>query len=158
MYPDRTGDAGNGSVNAIGESNYDMAVYTNGSGAVVNISGGSYSNSGQGCDLIYIGKKGGKVNISDGVFIATQKGTEDGTDNEYSALNCQDDAYKARNAIFSVTGGKFYKFNPANNVSEGANTNFVAEGYSSYKDGDYYKVSATSEGTTVTEALSVVNW
>ena len=43
--------------------------------------------------------------------------------------------------MISVTGGKFYRFDPANNVSEGANTNFVAAGYSSVPDNEYYVVS-----------------
>lgn len=40
----------------------------------------------------------------------------------------------------SVEGGRFYKFNPANNLAEGPNTNFVATGYSVEQDGDWYNV------------------
>lgn len=39
-----------------------------------------------------------------------------------------------------VKGGKFYMFNPADNIAEGEGTNFVAPGYSSVADGDYYEV------------------
>ena len=147
--------SGNGSVNAIGGSDYDMAVFANGSGKV-NISGGKFINEGKenaGCDLIYV-RDQAAVAIAGGEFEAGNLSADVG--NQYVALNLRD--ADRSTASISVTGGKFYKFNPANNVSEGANTNFVAEGYSSYIDGDYYKVSATSEGTTVTEALSVVNW
>ena len=147
--------SGSGSVNAIGGSDYDMAVFANGSGKV-NISGGKFTNEGKenaGCDLIYV-RGQAAVAIAGGEFEAGNLSADVG--NQYVALNLRD--ADRSTASISVTGGKFYKFNPANNVSEGANTNFVAEGYSSYIDGDYYKVSATSEGTTVTEALSVVNW
>ena len=45
------------------------------------------------------------------------------------ALNIKD---KDRdNSSITVYGGKFYGFDPANNLSEGKNTNFVAEGYKS---------------------------
>lgn len=44
--------------------------------------------------------------------------------------------------IIEIRGGSFYKFDPANNASEGAGTNFVAEGYQSVIDstGDWYNV------------------
>ena len=44
-------------------------------------------------------------------------------------------------AKINVTGGSFYKFNPADNVSEGAGTNFVSAGYDSKASGDWYVVS-----------------
>lgn len=40
----------------------------------------------------------------------------------------------------SVEGGRFYKFNPANNLAEGANTSFLAEGFKSEKNNDWYVV------------------
>ena len=40
-----------------------------------------------------------------------------------------------------VKGGRFYKFDPANNSTEGPGTNYVAEGYRSTKDSDYYVVT-----------------
>ena len=39
-----------------------------------------------------------------------------------------------------VYGGSYKNFNPANNVSEGANTNFVALGYASVSNGEWYEV------------------
>ena len=146
--------SGEGSVNAIGGSDYDMAVFANGTGQV-NISGGKFTNEGKendGCDLIYV-RDQAAVAISGGEFAAGNQSSDVG--NQFVALNLRD--ANRSTASITVTGGKFYKFDPANNVSEGANTNFVADGYSSYEDGDYYKVSATSEGTAVAEALSVVN-
>ena len=44
----------------------------------------------------------------------------------------------------SVMGGTFKKFDPANCLAEGPNTNFVADGYGSIKDGDNYKVVPTN--------------
>ena len=52
-----------------------------------------------------------------------------GTRNEYCALNIKDADRKTSSII--VKGGTFYNFNPANNFSEGPNTNFVANGYTS---------------------------
>ena len=56
-------------------------------------------------------------------------------------LNCKDADYKAGTANIIVKGGRFYKFDPANNNTEGPGTNYVAEGYQSIKDGDYYVVT-----------------
>ena len=113
---------------------YSMAVWAD--GGTVNINGGEYYNGGDGCDLIYA-KHNGIVNISAGTFKATQNtGTEPGTRNEYSALNLHG-TYPGK---IIVTGGSFYKFNPAFNVSENPKQNFVAAGYSSVADGDWYEV------------------
>ena len=54
------------------------------------------------------------------------------------ALNCWDTNYKNGTAKITVYGGVFYKFNPANNAAEGANTSFVADGYLVDVSGDYY--------------------
>lgn len=113
---------------------YSMAVWAD--GGTVNINGGEYYNGGDGCDLIYA-KHNGIVNISAGTFKATQNtGTEPGTRNEYSALNLHG-TYPGK---IIVTGGSFYKFNPAFNVSENPKQNFVAAGYSSVANGDWYEV------------------
>lgn len=113
---------------------YSMAVWAD--GGTVNINGGEYYNGGDGCDLIYA-KHNGIVNISAGTFKATQNtGTEPGTRNEYSALNLHG-TYPGK---IIVTGGSFYKFNPAYNESENPKQNFVAAGYSSVANGDWYEV------------------
>lgn len=117
---------GEGTVEAQ-EANYSMAVWAN--GGKVTINGGTFVNHGDGCDLIYA-SNGGQVEIYGGEFKATENSkTVEGTKNQFSALNIKD---KDRNTSkITVYGGKFYGFNPANNVSEGENTNFVAEGYQS---------------------------
>jgi hypothetical protein len=83
---------------------------------------------------------GGNVEIYGGEFIATPKGVEPGTGNDYSALNVKNIDYQLGESSITVYGGRFYKFNPADNMSEGAHTNFVAEGYESVQDGDWWEV------------------
>lgn len=117
---------------------YSMAVWANGGKVVIN--GGTYKNAGEGSDLIYA-SNGSVVDINGGTFEACvkQPGT-DGTMNNRSALNCKDGDYRAGKAGFVVKGGKFLEFNPANNASEGANTNFCATGKTVEEDGNYYIV------------------
>ena len=106
---------------------YSMAVWAQ--GGTVTINGGTYINAGEGSDLIYA-SKGGKIYIYGGEFMPCKKQNGvSGTNEQYSALNIKD---ADRNiSEIKVYGGKFYGFNPANNTSEGVNTNFVADGYKS---------------------------
>lgn len=56
-------------------------------------------------------------------------------------LNCIDANYKDGSASIVVKGGTFYKFNPANNAAEGAETDFVADDFiSEEKKTDYWTV------------------
>lgn len=55
--------------------------------------------------------------------------------------NCLDGSYAAGTAKFSITAGKFYKFNPAQSPSENPPANFVAEGHTSVAEDDYWVVS-----------------
>ena len=50
---------------------------------------------------------------------------------ERFTLNLYDANGRNGTAKIKVSGGEFNKFNPANNLAEGENTNFVAEGYTS---------------------------
>ena len=125
---------GNGSVNAIAGSDYDMAVFANNTGNV-NISGGTFTNLGKvndGSDLIYA-RDNANITISGGEFKAGNISSDVG--NQYVALNLKGGS----NASISVTGGKYYKFDPSYNVSENPKMNFVAPGYSSVADGDWYE-------------------
>ena len=121
------------------DSEYSMAVWANGGTVIIN--SGTFRNGGDSCDLIYA-SKGGKVEIYGGEFIAKgpSSGTVPGTKNPYTALNVKDIDYKLGESSITVYGGRFYKFNPADNMSEGAHTNFVAEGYESVQDGDWWEV------------------
>lgn len=108
---------------------YAMAVWAQGGTVIIN--GGKFYNEGEGSDLIYA-SAGGKVYIYGGEFYPNKKQEGvDGTANLYSALNIKDADYKSGASEIVVYGGKFYGFNPANNLSEGPNTNFVAKGYKS---------------------------
>lgn len=129
---------GNGKV-LTGACKYSMAVWANGGN--VEINGGYFENAGEGSDLIYA-KGESIVTINGGEFKANEKKHNDGTNEKYSALNCNDASYKAKTANFIVKGGKYFGFNPANNTSEGAGTNFVADGYVSVAEGDYFVVKA----------------
>lgn len=129
---------GDGNVTAQ-EAKYSMAVWANGGDVVIN--GGNYTNGGSGCDLVYASGNS-TITINGGTFKATPKGDEPGTANAYSALNIKDKDRATAKII--VKGGRFYKFDPANNVSEGAGTNFVAEGYESVADGDWFVVRKIS--------------
>lgn len=93
---------------------------------------------------------GGDLIIKNGTFrvVPDEGETYDENGNFKYLLNMLDmnpNAYAG--GIYSpssitVEGGRFEKFDPANNLAEGPNTNFVAEGYQSVKEGDWYIVSA----------------
>ena len=53
-------------------------------------------------------------------------------------LNLKDSARDTASIV--VKGGKYFNFNPADNAAEGANTNFVAPGYTVEQEGDWYVV------------------
>lgn len=117
---------------------YSMAVWAQGGNVVIN--GGNFYNNGEGSDLIYA-SAGGHVTINGGKFVACEKQAGViGTQEERSALNIKD-ADRANSSI-TVKGGTFFHFDPANNTSEGPNTNFVAAGYESVYDNatGYYTV------------------
>ena len=137
------------------------AVWARGNGSKVTINGGKYIGSTKAETEVIYASGDGVIDIYGGEFEATNQNQNDFASPQYAVLNLHGNGKDG--ADINVYGGSFKNFDPSNNVSENAsagyhNGNFVSEGYSSYKDGDYYKVSATSEGTTVTEALSVVNW
>lgn len=124
---------GNGTVKGtLGSNNYSMAVWANGGNVVIN--GGTYMNATdgteRGTDLIYASGNS-VIEINGGTFIAAKP--------EWT-LNCKDADYKAGTANIIVRGGKFYKFDPSNNATEGPNTNYVANGYKVEVEGDYYVV------------------
>ena len=103
--------------------------------AVVNIYGGTYGigyPAGDYNDLIYA-KGNATINIYAGTF------HNSGRENSF-VLNLKD-ADRAT-AKINVYGGKYEKFDPANNNSEGPGTNFVAPGYKSVQNGDWYEVYA----------------
>ena len=70
----------------------------------------------------------GTAYIKGGFYSVQQKYPEANKANEF-VLNCYDANRANGTAKIIVTGGTFVNFNPANCQAEGANTNFVADGY-----------------------------
>lgn len=137
---------GNGKVTAT-DADYSMAVWCQGGN--VTIESGEFRNGGESCSLIYASGTGNIV-IKGGKYIATPIGEQIGTGDEYTALNLKD--RDNMTCSISVEGGHYYKFDPANNSAEDnaewweAHPNgFVADGYTSIKNGDYYSVIKNPE-------------
>lgn len=116
----------------LGADNYSMSVWARDAHVVIN--DGLYTNetdgSERGTDLIYASGNS-LIEINGGVFEAA---------NPQWTLNVKDVDYKAGRANIIVKGGSFKNFDPANCLAEGVGTNFVALGYQSVKEGDYYVV------------------
>ena len=101
--------------------------------AVVNIYGGTYKigyPTGDYNDLIYA-KENAVINIYGGTF------HNSGRENAF-VLNVNDQT-RSTAAIY-VYGGSYKNFNPADNLSEGAGTNFLAPGKTVEQNGDWYIV------------------
>ena len=130
---------GNGEVNGVGNNKWNIVVFAD--GGHVTINGGTYTNVGAvdtgtenggstHFDVIYT-KNGGSVTINGGTF----KGqTPDWL------LNIHDGSRTT--SSIEVMGGTFEGFNPANNLAEGENTNFVAAGYKAVQNGNNWTVVA----------------
>lgn len=121
-------------------ADYSMAVWCQGGN--VTIESGEFYNGGESCSLIYASAEG-QIVINGGKFVATPKGPQAGTGDDYTALNIKNS--DVATASITVRGGHFYKFNPADNLAEGEHINFVDEGYSSILNGDYYSVIKNPE-------------
>ena len=149
-------NGGNLTINGEGEirtapCEYSMAIWANGGKVTVN--GGSYYNAGEGSDLVYASGAGSVVEIYGGYFEACERNHNNGTLEQYSALNLKGNG--ANGERITVYGGSFYKFNPADNLSENPKQSFVAEGYFVRQDGDNYNVIAGALVTTKAELLNV---
>ena len=145
-------------VNAAGSV---YAVRADGEGVEVTINGGYYdAGSGSLYNIAVWAHNGSKVVINGGEFITGNDVNGEFNHCVYAAggstieinggtfmsigdaswlLNCQDG-----NGTIIVKGGTFVNFDPSNCVSEGENTNFVAEGYKAVPEvvgeDTYYKV------------------
>ena len=69
----------------------------------------------------------GTVTINGGLFDGRDVYSATGT--ATYLLNCIDSAYDGGTADIIVTGGTFINFDPNNNRSEGAGTDYVPDGY-----------------------------
>ena len=111
----------NGSVVARTNDTYTFTVRT---GGTLNIEAGTYVGN-----ITAVQVDEGTANIKGGHFSLAQLAPAANGGDERFTLNCVDANYKAGTAQINVTGGSFVNFNPAKNLAEGENTNFVAEGY-----------------------------
>ena len=124
---------GDGEVYCKGGADNNAIIVEQGGHLVIN--GGTYNvgantNSGKSNATIFVmgpdkDGRNGSVEINGGVFMA-----EAGSDGTPFVLNQHDDI---TGNCFSVKGGTFVGFNPADNNSNGAHTNYVATGYKSVK-------------------------
>ena len=112
----------------------------------VVINGGNYyvgADNALRNDCIYLGAASLKADAANYVSTITiNGGTFEAKVNEagqYWVLNVQDDFYRAGSDIV-VYGGSYKNFNPADNKSEGADTNFLAPGKTVEQNGDWYIV------------------
>ena len=67
--------------------------------------------------------------VVEGGFFEIQQHSNNGAYPYGFLLNCYDANREAGRAKITVKGGTFVNFDPSNNLAEGANTNFVADGY-----------------------------
>ena len=88
----------------------------------------------------------GTLNIESGYYYITSAGR---------VINCIDGPYDNGLATVNITGGTYKEFDPANNESEGPNTNFCAPGYTTVKDGDNYIVVKGATVSNVEEFYAV---
>ena len=114
---------GQGTINGLGANAYSMAVWATENGKVV-INDGHFTNIGASSDfdsehfdLIYASGNG-QIEINGGEFECETPAW---------ILNIKDKDRETASIV--VKGGKFHGFNPADCISEGEHTNFVAPGY-----------------------------
>ena len=126
----------NGEGKVIAEDGY--SIYATGNSKVY-LNGGYYFSPVSAVDA----RKNAIVTINGGEFKVDGTDNSDGDYGQQYTLNLRDkkDSYINELSNIIVKGGKFYKYNPAESHSEPEVINFVAEGYSSAQEGDYYIVS-----------------
>ena len=96
-------------------------AHINGEGIVVTVNNGLYYGGGTTFNV-----EKGTLIVNGGFFQATP----DCDTNDYRyTLNCIDENYKNGTANIIVKGGTFVNFDPSNNLAEGENTNYLADGY-----------------------------
>ena len=122
---------GSGSFGDSAQKNVNPLFYVN-VGASLTIEGDASYYSANVCAYAYHWNS--EIYINGGKWY----GSETYTLNKYDTN---------QEAIISVTGGEFYKYNPAASHSENPVANFVADGYGVVKDGDWYKVVKATEVT-----------
>jgi len=133
----------NGNGQVIGKENDCYALDVCDGGNLV-INGGDYNGN---ISALYVYK--GHAEINGGSFTIQQ--LLNGNDYRFE-LNLYDASRRDGTASIVVKGGKFYMFDPANNLAEGVGTNFVAAGYETVQDGDWYEAKPIQATPVSTEA------
>jgi hypothetical protein len=121
----------NGKGNVVAENGY--CFYATGD-AKVTLNDGDYFSVVSVVDA----RKDAVVTINGGKFVVDGTNNPDGDYGQVYTLNVKDGS----NAKIYAKGGTYYNFNPAESLSETPHANFVAEGYKSVKEGDWYTVMA----------------
>ncbi len=88
----------------------------------------------------FVGRTHSVYSFAGDVYIEGGKYSNTNTEKHDYVINCHDGNYKDKAANIIVKGGEFANFNPADNIAEGEHTSFLASGYRSERDGDWYKV------------------
>ena len=136
---------GEGTIEAV-SGNDGYAVIAKG---VVIINGGTFKAgvdaNGEANAVVYA-RDNGKVYVNGGTF--------PNENNSAFVLNKRD-ADRAT-AVIEARGGRYYKFNPANNAAENAGTNFCPEGYNVIVDGDWYEVMKVTIVSNEAELLAAL--
>ena len=123
-------------VTITGNGTVDTEYFANGQAFEVGSADGSVAGSltiENGTfisDKTIASVKNGNLEIKGGYYEATPYTDENGVDYERNYTLTVDDTAAEGSASIIVTGGTFYGFNPKNNISQGDNTNFVHEDYS----------------------------
>lgn len=123
---------GNGIIEAKEESGDSKDAYAidvqNGSAKVLLVDGE------------FVGRTHSVYSFAGNVYIEGGKYSNT-NENHDSVINCYNNNYK-KTANIIVKGGEFANFNPGDCRAEGEHTSFLASGYKSVQDGDWYKVVA----------------
>jgi len=127
---------GEGIVDAIATDDYAVEVR----GGELDIKNGKYVGSVTSAYALT-----GTIRISGGEFAIDEANTY----NYAYVLNLLDANGKNGTAAIQVTGGKFYKFNPAYNPSENPAKNYLVSGYYAKAEGDYYVLTNEWDGITL---------
>ena len=108
----------NGKGKVTDAADNSSCIWTGSDKNTCTINDGTWTSQHSEC--IYCEK--GTITINGGEF------KTENSDKRY-LLNCKDANYQAGTAKIIVTGGKFWDFDPCDNLAEGEHTNFCAEGY-----------------------------
>lgn len=145
-YPDAIEIFGTGKLKVIGKGKIvaenGYSIYAAGN-STVEIESGEFISSVSCIDA----RKNAIVTINGGTFKVDGTNNPDGDFGQVYTLNLRDKKgnYANELAAFIVKGGEFYNYNPAESASENPIANFVAEGYKSVQNGDWFVISKMTD-------------